>query len=173
MASKLTDRILPDMLSKLGKDPLVEVRLGYGKEWHETHHSVQIDMVGEHVLEVLATHNASSSATGGGKQGGEYFACYDVLIEIHDTDECEQSEEAEWMHECDPSARCVNQAGGAGYYCECKGAKSFAVPKSGEGKCEGGEKSSKDCCFDIAHTDWGFEGDYHCRLDFKCTAPDL
>ena len=45
--------------------------------------------------------------------------CYDIIIQVLDTNECEHSDSIEWAHQCDASSKCVNTEGS--YFCACGG----------------------------------------------------
>mgnify|MGYP005693949667 CR=1 FL=1 len=56
------------------------------------------------------------------KDGRHEEKCYDIIIQVFDTDECSSTAPPEWAHQCDASARCVNTKGS--YKCECDGRKT-------------------------------------------------
>lgn len=78
--------------------------------------------------------------------------CYEIVIDIQDTDECTLSYGHAWAHKCDASTVCVNTVGS--YYCACHEGE-FVVPESGLPGSKT-EITSKFCDNDA------------CRSDFKC-----
>jgi hypothetical protein len=54
------------------------------------------------------------------KDGVTEEQCYEIIITVHDTDECTYTgSDLAWLHACDASTDCVNTEGS--YYCACKG----------------------------------------------------
>jgi hypothetical protein len=92
-------------------------------------------------------------------------SCYDIIITIHDTNECTHTGARDWMHTCDPSSICENTEGG--YNCVCP-PNQFAKKGSGKGKCDGNADSAS-CCGAVTY-DGAPHGDHACREDFKCHA---
>ena len=59
--------------------------------------------------------------------------CYDIIIQVLDTNECEHSDSIEWAHQCDASSKCVNTEGS--YFCACGG--EYFLKRTAECALEG------------------------------------
>jgi hypothetical protein len=139
-------KVVFGIMSKLKPDPIKKVQLDYNPILHH--------LVGPYKMRSTVSHETPK---------GIVVNCFDIVIQIHDTNECEYHGNPEWEDHCDPSTTCVNTEGG--YYCACDEGK-FAVKDSGNGKCNG-EHDSTECCGVVTY-DGSPHGDYLCRGDFKC-----
>ena len=140
-------KVVFKIMSELKPDPIKKVQLDYNPILHH--------LVGEYTMKSTVTHMTKSGST--------VDHCYDIVITIHDTDECTHKGSPDWRHTCHSSTECMNTPGG--YYCACP-ADHFAMQGSGNGKCDG-NGDSRSCCGDVTY-DGAPHGDFSCREDFKC-----
>mmetsp|Transcript_15400 Transcript_15400/g.31657 ORF Transcript_15400/g.31657 Transcript_15400/m.31657 type:complete len:631 (+) Transcript_15400:59-1951(+) len=143
-------KIVYQMMSMRRTDPVKKVTLEFNPILHH--------LVGAYSMRSTVQHAAAD--------GTVSDTCYDITVQIHDTDECTHEGSSDWMHSCHDSTACVNTEGG--YFCACSPGE-WAVNGSGEGKCNAGEADSTACCGAVTY-DGAPHGDFGCRAAFACHA---
>lgn len=126
-------KVVFKIISDLKSDPIKKVLLDYNPILHH--------LVEEVPMRSMITHVS--------KSGQIVDKCYNIFIQIHDTNECTFKGRKEWTHDCHSSAHCVNTIGS--YYCTCPDTQ-FAVRGSGNGKCDG-EIDSTECCGEVTYAE--------------------
>jgi len=139
-------RVVFHIMSQRSDDPIKKVQVDFNPILHH--------ITGPYKMRATVSHQKGDAVVD---------SCYDLVIQIHDTDECAQEGGKEWHHTCDASTTCVNTQGG--YYCACP-ENSWAVQGSGNNKCDGNSDST-ECCGIVTY-DGAPHGDFGCRGDFKC-----
>jgi len=148
--NKFVKVVFKILSQRQGVDPIKKVQLDYNP--------ILPHLVGRYSMRSTVSHLRTD--------GSIEDSCYDIVIQIHDTDECLYAGgNPEWTHECDPSSQCVNTKGG--YICGCRDG-DFALPGSGNGKCTRGHRDSVTCCGEVTFEGADSGGDAECRRGFTC-----
>ena len=118
---------------------------------------VDVHWSGNELHRKVGVHGVTANVMRMLPDGTEAMSCFEVPFVIEDTDECTLPNGHAMRHNCDASAKCVNNAGS--YECECTGGASFSWNLSLKSSTCSMVESTADCCA---------PGDDACRSNFFC-----